>query len=259
VSGTGGGISLFPTGRKDMNVAADRSRSLQAWLWAMVIAPFVPWYTFPFPMALFIAAGVVAFPTALISGTQPAFGLVAFGALSFVGVVWIITAFLTFLSSRRGEWQKALWFALTNLVCGVTVLGTSLVGTGFGPVEPFGYLTPLAFLSLAALPAAYMIAGRWLQDLANRSGPIADRAARSRLLVLGVGYAVVFVTSFAAVVLSAAGAIQRLPVPHFYYEEQLIRESASVTFAIVSIVSLAAFVTLAWLLLRPRTAGPRTA
>jgi hypothetical protein len=233
------------------------SRGLQAWLWIMLLAPFMPWYTFPIPTIVLL---VVSFPaTLIIVPAQPVASLVAFGTISVLGVLWIATGIFAFFSARRREWQEALRFALTNLACALTILGTFLIANGLGPVEPFGYVSPLAFLGLAALPAAYEIARRWLRELSNRSGPDAERHARSRLRVIGFGSAVAFLTAFAAVALSAAAGIQQLPEPHFYWQEHVIRESAAATFAILGTAWLVAFLAVHPFLFRPLASRPQAA
>ncbi len=216
----------------------------------MVIAPFVPWYTFPLPMALFIAVGAATLPGVLLGPPQPLAITAAFGALWIVGLLWIVTAFLTVFLVRRRTWNRALWSALANLGCGLTLLGTVLLANGLGPVEPWGYISPLAFLSLSALPASFGIAGRWLRGLDEHSGPEAERRARSRLTAIGIGYGIAFLGSVATLAVSTASAIQGLPVSHFYWQEQAIRESAAVTFAVIGIGSLTAFLALSSLVVR---------
>ena len=219
----------------------------------MVIAPFVPWYTFPLPMAFFIAVGAATLPGVLFGSPQPLAITAAFGALWLVGLLWIVTAFLTVFSVRRRTWNRALWSTLANLGCGLTLLGTVLLANGLGPVEPWGYLTPLAFLSLSALPASFEVAERWLRGLDERSGSEAERRARYRLMAIGIGYGIAFLGSVAVLAISTASAIQGLPFSHFYWQEQAIRESAAVTFAVIGIGSLTAFLALASLVLRRST------
>ena len=44
-------------------VAMDPSAlRLRVWLVAMVLAPFVPWFTFPIPFIVFVAVGLVSMP-----------------------------------------------------------------------------------------------------------------------------------------------------------------------------------------------------
>jgi hypothetical protein len=259
VCGSDGGTALFPTRRNDVTSAAESSRSLQAWLWATLLAPLMPWFFFPLPIGALMVGILIALPFLLTSGYATPESLLIYGVFSIVGVLWMITGLLAFLSARRRKWQKALWFALTNLGCGVTTLGTFLTLIGPGPVEPFGYVSPLAFLTLAALPAAYEIARRWLRELGNRSGPDAARTARSRLLILGVGYAVVLAVSFGGVGLAVALTIQQLPAPHFYAEAQTIRGSGASTFAILGTFSLAVFLALSRFFVRFPAGRPRTA
>jgi hypothetical protein len=247
---------VFPTGRNEVTSSLGPSRGLQIWLWAMLIAPFVPWYTVPIPIIVFIGFFFIGLT---VGPAENATLLILGSTSSVLGIVWMVSAVLAFFLARRGKWHGALGWTLANLGCGATLLAISLLTTGFGPVEPFGYRSPLAFLGLAALPAVYEIARRWLQELENRSGSDAERQARSQLLAIGIGYGVLFVTSLAAVGLSTAAAIQALPRPHFYWDEMMIRESSAATFAMLGAVALAAFLLYYQLLLGSRAGQPQAA
>lgn len=248
---------MFPARHEAVPASSEASPRLKAWLWAMLVAPFAPWFTFPIPIATFFVIGLLALPAALLSGSLPSGANLGFsGLIPVLGFLWTVTAFLAFVWVRRRDWRNALWTTLTNLGCGVTLLATFLLITGLGPVEPFGYISPPAFLALAALPAAYEIAGRWLAEIHRRQGPEAERAARSRLLALGLGYAFAFTACAVALAVSAATAIQRLPAPQFYWQEQTIRESSAVTFALLGVVQLGVFLALGLMWLGRRTTGP---
>jgi len=242
---------VFPTTPASVTARADASRSLQGWLWAMLIAPFVPWYTLPIPLIVFLFAWFVALPSALANGrSPPATGLITSAILAFLILLLVLTAFLSFFSVHRRNWQTAMWSTLANLACGATVLATFLVLTGIGPVEPLGFVSPLALLTLAAYPATFEVAARWLRDVRDRSGEEAEGGARTRLRAVGLGYAAAFIVSVSAVAVWTVVAMLGLGVPHFYYEEQAIRESAAAAFAVLGTVCLFGFLATSWLIVR---------
>jgi len=246
------GTPMFSTRSATITAPAEASRSLQAWVLAMLIAPFVPWYTFPIPFVILLIGGFVYLPVALLTGPpQPAAGLIAFAVLGILATLLVVSGIFTFLYVRRRNWQSALWSALVNMGSGGTLLGALLLSSGVEPIEPFGYVSPLAFLTLAAVPASYGIAVRWLRELGERSGSKAEQAARLRFLVVSLGYAAVFTTSAIAIAVSAAAAIQGLGVPRFYYDVQTIRASAAETFAGIGLAALSGYLIVTRFLIRP--------
>ncbi len=242
---------MFPTNPGNVTARADANRGLQAWLWAMLVAPFVPWYTLPIPLIVFPFAWFVGLPAAIANGRPPPVtGLITSTMLVFLTLLLVITAFLSFFSVRRRAWQPAMWSTLANLACGATLLATFLLLTGIGPVEPLGFVSPLALLTLAAYPATFEVAGLWLSEIRNRSGQEAEQGARTRLLAVGVGYAVAFTVSVTMVAAWAVVALLGLGMPHFYSDEMAVRESAAAVFAVLGTVCLFGFLAASRLILR---------
>ena len=147
---------------------------------------------------------------------------------------------MAFAQAKKRDWRSALWYSMINLGSGATLLGTFLIATGLGPIEPFGFVSPLAFLTLAALPASFELSRLWLDRGMRDGGADARRVARTRLAALSVVFAAVIGGLFAALFAWAGAAVSSLPVGHFYYVEQSIRQSAAEWFSILAMPALLA-------------------
>ncbi|HYU06575.1 MAG TPA: hypothetical protein VEM77_05300 [Thermoplasmata archaeon] len=232
---------------------------MRAWVLVMLIAPLVPWFTAPIPFIGFLIEGLAFLPSRVMAPSPEPLG--ALGYYVFFegfGLLLPITASLAFQRVRKGAWEKALWYSLVYLGSGSTVLATFFMITGGGAVEPWGFVSPAAFLVFAAVPASFELMDRWAAERGHRSGPEAEKQSQRRLRLVSVGFALALTGVFSACFALAAATIQGLPSPHFYYEEQAIREWASALFVTAALPCLAGFLVAIRLVLRraPTAARP---
>src|SRR5207247_8316799 len=100
---------VFPTNPGNVTARADANRGLQAWRWAMLVAPFVPWYTLPIPLIVFPFAWFVGLPAAIANGRPPPVtGLITSTILVFLTLLLVITALLSLFSLRRPAVQPQI-------------------------------------------------------------------------------------------------------------------------------------------------------
>ncbi len=224
----------------------------------MLIAPLVPWYSVPIPLIVFLIWGLAAAP-GLVQTAEPLGALWSFFVFEVLGLLLPITASLASLQVRKGAWEKALWCSFVYLGSGSTVLATFLMISGGGAVEPWGFVSPAALLVFAAIPAAYEIEGRWASERRDLAGGVADEQSRKRLRIVSVGFALVLAGVFTAFFTWAGAAIQGLPASHFYYEEQAIRERATMMFTMVALPCVAGFLLAVRVVLRRQPTASRRA